>query len=211
LRNYKEKDIVDAAKENLNLEDEEDEESKKRKEELKAEYKEVASYLETLLKEKVQKVVVTDLLTDSPAALVQAAYGMSPTMQRYMRAQSVASGGDGSFPGMGSQTVMEVNCKHPIIKDMDRMVKEDKESKELEEFALLLYDVAAMTSGYDVRDTKSFAKRVMRLMDPTADLSGGGSSDESSSISNSSTSSKSDDVKSADGDGMEATPVEVIQ
>jgi heat shock protein beta len=161
LRNYKDFDIVDAAKENLKLEDE-DEETKKKKEELRQEFQQVAEYMETLLKGKIQRVVVSNLLTDSPAALVQGAYGMSPTMQRYMRAQAVAS--DGSVPEL-NQAVLEINPNHPIIKDLDRMVKTgDKESNELEERALLVYDVAAMTSGYDVADIKKFAQRVMKLM-----------------------------------------------
>lgn len=163
LRNYKDFDVVDAAKENLKLEDE-DEDAKKKKETLREEFKTLAEYLETLLNGKVQKVVISDLLTDSPAALVQGAYGMSPTMQRYMRAQSVASGGDGNLPGM-NQAVLEVNPNHPIVKDLDRMVKLDKESKELEDSAMLMYDVACMTSGYDVTNMKNFASRVMKLMD----------------------------------------------
>ena len=159
LRSYKEFDIVDAAKENLNLGDQ-DEESKKKKEALQTEFKPVAEYLEALLQDKIQKVVVSDLLTDSPAALVQGAYGMSPTMQRYMKAQAVASGSDGMLPGM-SKAVLEINPKHPIVKDLERMVKADKESNELKESALLMYDVASMTSGYEVGDMKSFATRVM--------------------------------------------------
>lgn len=209
LRNYKEKNIKDAAKENLNLGDKDDEETKQKKETLKAEFKEVASYLEALLKDKVQRVVVTDLLTDSPAALVQAAYGMSPTMQRYMRAQSVASGGDGNL-GLNSQAVLEVNPNHPIVKDLDRMVKEDKESKELEEFALLMYDVASMTSGYDVSDMKSFAKRVMKLMDPTADLGGSSSTKSDDDEAAPPVTSKQDDTVKEDGES-EAMSVEVIQ
>ena len=116
LRSYKEKDIVDAAKENLQLEDDGDEDSKKKKEALQVEFKEVVTYLETLLKSKISKVQISTLLKESPAALVQSAYGMSPTMQRYMRAQSVAAGGDGSIPGM-NQAVLEVNPNHPIVKD----------------------------------------------------------------------------------------------
>lgn len=165
LRSYKDFDVVDAAKENLKLDDE-DEDAKKQKEVLRQEFQQVADYLEVLLKGKIQKVVVTNLLTDSPAALVQGAYGMSPTMQRYMRAQAVASGG--SLPEM-NQAVLEINPNHPIVRDLDRMVKEDKESKELEERALLIYDVAAMTSGYDVADTKQFAVRVMKLMGQNVD------------------------------------------
>ena len=162
LRSYKEKDIVDASKENLQIEDD-SEESKKQKESLREQYKQVAEYLETLLSEKIQKVVVSDLLTDSPAGLVQGAYGMSPTMQRYMRAQSVASGGNGDIPGM-NKAVLEINPNHPIVQDLDRRVKADKESKSLEDKALLMYDVASMTSGYDVSDMRSFAARVMKMM-----------------------------------------------
>ncbi|GKZ00276.1 hypothetical protein MPSEU_000980500 [Mayamaea pseudoterrestris] len=163
LRSYKEKDIIDAAKENLKLDD--DEEAAKKKEQLREEYKEVVDYLEVLLKDKIQKVVVSDLLVDSPAALVQGAYGMSPTMQRYMKAQAVASGQAGGFPDM-NKAVLEINPKHAIIKDIDRLVQSgDKDSQELKDCGLLMYDVAAMTSGYDVPDMKEFAKRVLQLMD----------------------------------------------
>jgi len=167
LRSYKDKDIVDAAKANLKL-DEEDEESKKSKETLKADLKDVCDYLEVLLKGKIQSVEISTLLTDSPAALVQGAYGMSPTMQRYMRAQAVATGQ--SAPEM-NRAILEINPKHPIVKDLDRMVKLDKESEELKDIALSMYDVAAMTSGYDVPDMKAFAQRVMKMMDDRVDES----------------------------------------
>jgi heat shock protein beta len=163
LRQYKDIDVVDAAKEGLKL-GEEDEDAKKEKENLVQEYKQVVEYLEALLAGKVQKVTVSNLLVDSPAALVQGAYGMSPTMQRYMRAQTVASGSDLGMDRM-NQAVMEINPNHPIVKDLERMVKGgDKDSKETEEYALLMYDVASMTSGYDVNDMGSFAKRVMNMM-----------------------------------------------
>ena len=79
LRNYRYKDeeydLVDATKEGLDLEDD-DEESKKKKAELDEEYAGLKDYLETALEGKVQKVSLTTLLTNSPAALVQGAYGM---------------------------------------------------------------------------------------------------------------------------------------
>ena len=168
LRNYRYKDeeydLVDATKEGLNLEDD-DEETKKKKAELDEQYVGLKEYLETTLEGKVQKVSLTTLLTNSPAALVQGAYGMSPTMQKYMKAQSVAAGGnDGGVPGSMNQAVLEINPNHPIVQDLDRMVKADKESEETQNFAVLLYDVAGMTSGYEIGDTKDFATRVMSLM-----------------------------------------------
>merc|ERR1712194_470794 len=50
LRSHKDFDIVDAAKEGLKLEDEDDEDAKKKKAELADEFKGVKEYLENLLK-----------------------------------------------------------------------------------------------------------------------------------------------------------------
>jgi len=182
IREYKDFDILDVTKEqDLKLgEDEEDEEAKKKKEELNKEFSDVIEYLEGVLSGKVNKVAVSDLLTSSPAALVQGAYGVSPTMQRYMKAQSVASGGSDGGQGLDSmnQAVMEINPNHPIVKDLELMVKGgDKDSAETKNFAMLLYDVAGMTSGYDVDDTGDFAKRVMALMTTKARDDGAGVQD----------------------------------
>merc|ERR1711935_479792 len=165
LTSYKDIDIKDAGKDTLKLDDD-DEEAAKKKEELNRENIDVINYLETILVGEVEKVTVSDLLTDSPAALVQGAYGMSPSMQRYMKAQTVASGQELSGMDSMNKVCMEINPNHPIVKDLDKMVKENKASQEAEDFARLLFDVAGMTSGYDIDDMGGFAKRVMGLMTP---------------------------------------------
>jgi len=63
---------------------------------------------------------------------------------------------------------MEINPNHPIIKDLNRMIKADKDGKETEDYAKLLFDVAGMTSGYDIEDMSGFAKRVTGLMSSQA-------------------------------------------
>merc|ERR1712238_424633 len=161
IRDYKEFNVIDATKEGLDLED--GEETKKETEELNEKYADLREFLEVQLEGKVQKVTVSTLLTDSPAALVQGAYGVSPTMQRYMKAQSVASGGDGNLGSM-NQAVLEINPKHPIVQDLVGMIKGNKESETTKNYAMLMYDVACMTSGYEVDDSANFAKRVMTLM-----------------------------------------------
>merc|ERR1712224_414941 len=88
------------------------------------------------------------------------------SMQRYMKAQTVASGQElGGLDSM-NKVCMEINPNHPIIKDLNRMVKADKDGKQAEDFAKLLFDVAGMTSGYDIEDMSGFANRVMGLMTP---------------------------------------------
>lgn len=161
LRSFKDVDIKDAGKD-TSFDDDED--SKKKKEVLNREYVDVINFLETTLSGQVQKVTVSDLLTDSPAALVQGAYGMSPSMQRYMKAQAVAAGSEvGDLDNM-NKVCMEINPTHPIVKELETMVKGDKESEATKDFAMLLFDVAGLTSGYEVNDMSSFAKRVMGMM-----------------------------------------------
>lgn len=161
IRKYKDFNVVDATKEGLDLED--DEESKKESEQLNEKYAQVREYLEIELKGKVQKVTVSKLLTNSPAALVQGAYGVSPTMQRYMKAQSVASGGSGNLGSM-NQAVLEINPNHPIVIDLDKMIRKDRDDAETKNFAMLIYDLASLTGGYEIADTGDFAKRVMAMM-----------------------------------------------
>ena len=170
IQEYKDFKVVDATKEGLDLDDD-NEDSKKEKEALNEQYADIREFLEVELDGKVQKVIVSTLLTDSPAALVQGAYGVSPSMQRYMKAQSVAGGGDGNMGAM-NQAILEINPKHPIVQDLEKMVRSDKDSTETKNFAMLMYDVASMTSGYEVSDAGDFAKRVMSLMTTKAKQDG---------------------------------------
>jgi heat shock protein beta len=183
---FKDYKLVDVSKEGLNFDDEDQEERKKKEDQLNTEHKVVKEYLEAVLADKVQRVKMTDLLAENPAALVQSAYGMSPTMQRYMKAQNVASGGsDAGMMGSFNQAVLEVNPNHPIVRDLARMVRgksgeeEDEESDndEAKNFAVLLYDVAALTSGYEIEDSGDFAGRIMSIMKSKSSVSSGGIKD----------------------------------
>merc|ERR1712232_1242132 len=127
-------------------------------------YSKVIEYLEVELAGHVEKVVISTLLTTSPAALVQGAYGVSPSMQRYMKAQSVASSSDAASTNMINKAILEINPNHPIVQDLEYMVEKKLDNSKTKNFSMLLYDVARITSGYEISDSGEFAKRVMSLM-----------------------------------------------
>jgi heat shock protein beta len=83
-----------------------------------------------------------------------------------MKAQNVAAGGaDSGAMGNFNQAVLEVNPSHPIVKDLERMIDaEGQESEGAKNFGTLLYDVAALTSGYEIQDSGDFAQRIMTMM-----------------------------------------------
>merc|ERR1712048_1182834 len=163
IRKYKEFDIVDASKEGLDIE-EKDENAKNEKKRLSEKYSKVIEYLQVELTGLVEKVVISTLLTASPAALVQGAYGVSPSMQRYMKAQSVAAGSDATGSNMINKAILEINPNHPIVQDLENMVEKKLNNSKTKNFSMLLYDVARITSGYEISDSGEFAKRVMSLM-----------------------------------------------
>lgn len=170
--------LVDAAKGNLDIPEIEDDEEKT--EEAKKDLEEVCDWLKDSLKSKgVSDVEISTRLTDSAATLVQGAYGMSPTMQRYMKAQAVASGQEDMLGGFGSQNqvTLEVNPSHPIIERLKGMVEKSPDSDDTKAFGTLIYDVAAIATGYSIEDPAEFAARITALMSSDAAFSAAPSSD----------------------------------
>ena len=67
--------------------------------------------------------------------------------------------------GNMNQVVMEINPDHEIIRKLDS-ITDDEQKKE---FATTVYDIAAMSSGYDIDDPADFTKRVLKMMAASVD------------------------------------------
>ena len=114
---------------------------------------------------------VSTRLTDSPAALVQGAYGMSPQMQKYYRAQSVMNEDDPAMEQQFNQAILELNPTHPIVISLKQQVESAPDDVETMELGKLVYDVAAVAGGYDIEDPSAFSLRMIKLMTKQAGLS----------------------------------------
>jgi len=158
-------DVVDAAKENVDLGEQSDEE-KAEVEEAKKSLEATCAAVKAALGDKVDKVEVSSRLTSSPSALVQPQWGMSPQMQRFMKAQAAATGDDlGGLGGMGGMAAnLELNPAHAAVRKLKGLVAADANATSTRDYATLLYDVAAVSSGYELADPAAFAARVVTLM-----------------------------------------------
>merc|ERR1712139_28654 len=87
LKEYEGKKLISATKEGLDLG--EDEEEKKKFEEEKAATEGLCKLMKEVLDDKVDKVVVSPRLADSPCVLVTGEYGWSANMERIMKAQAL--------------------------------------------------------------------------------------------------------------------------
>merc|ERR1711898_55223 len=85
LKEYDGKKLKSVTKEGLDL-DTEDE--KKKTEELKAEFEPLTKLMKEVLGDKVEKVVVSSRMADSPCVLTTSEYGWSANMERIMKAQA---------------------------------------------------------------------------------------------------------------------------
>ncbi len=167
LESYEGKTLVDLAKESSSLET--PEEYKQKVKQSAEASKEFREWLKDALGTKVSKVEVSERLVDSPAALVQGTYGMSPTMKRYMSAQGVSSSSGMFGSGLGAAPVLEINIDHPIIKSLSTKQHQSSSLSSDEEGILkdevyLLYNVAALAGGFDIEEASSFAKSITRIM-----------------------------------------------
>merc|ERR1712228_46601 len=108
-------------KEGLNIQ--ETEEEIKQKEEIKSEYEPLCSFFKEILGEKVEKVVVSDRLVDSPCVLVTGEYGWSANMERIMKAQALRDSTMGTY--MTSRKTLEINPENPIIEELRKRMVAD--------------------------------------------------------------------------------------
>merc|ERR1712019_213669 len=83
LKEYDGKKLKAVTKEGLELEDEDE---KKKLEEQKASFEGLCKLIKEVLADKVEKVMVSNRITDSPCVLVTSEFGWSANMERIMKA-----------------------------------------------------------------------------------------------------------------------------
>jgi len=149
--------LTNIGRENLKLDGEEESEDEKKTQE---EYKSLTTFLKTTLGSKIEKVVISNRLTNSPSALVAGSSGMTANMERIFKAQALAD----KSTAFLARKILEINPRHPIIKELLRRVTEDAQDPTATDIAELMYDTATLTSGFTLEDPTKFSQRVVRMM-----------------------------------------------
>merc|ERR1712184_172782 len=134
LKEFDGKKLKSTTKEGLDIEDEDE---KKKLEEQKAEFEPLTKLMKEVLGDKVEKVMVSSRMADSPCVLTTSEYGWSANMERIMKAQAMRD---------NSMTSYMVSNK--TVKDL----------------IWLLFDTSLLTSGFNLDEPTQFAGRIHRMI-----------------------------------------------
>jgi molecular chaperone HtpG len=160
LKDFDGKTLKCCTKEGLDIDETEDE--KKSQEEVKQQYETVCKKIKEILDAKVEKVVVTTRMEDSPCVLVTSEFGWTANMERIMKAQALRDTSMTSY--MVSKKTMEINPKHGIIREIKKLLDRDSSNTTIKDIVWLLYDASLLNSGFSVEDPNMFAKRMHKML-----------------------------------------------
>ncbi|CAF1929177.1 unnamed protein product [Brassica napus] len=146
LKEFEGKKLVSATKEGLKLEESEDE--KKKKEELKEKFEGLCKVIKDVLGDKVEKVIVSDRVVDSPCCLITAQALRDSSMAGYM----------------SSKKTMEINPENAITDELRKRAEADKNDKSLKDLVLLLFETALLTSGFSLDEPNTFGSKIHRML-----------------------------------------------
>jgi len=184
LADYEGKKFVSIQKADVKLD--ETEEEKKRFGKLKDMYKPLTDWWKKKLTDltengamkeagvKVEGVVLSKRLTDSPVVVVTSQFGYSAQQEKIMKAQAFQNKEQTSM--MAGRKTLEINPNHAVVADLLKKVKANKEDEVAADTASVLFQTALIESGYEIADPSALVSRVYKLMskelgvDPEAPL-----------------------------------------
>ncbi|XP_037086645.1 endoplasmin-like [Pollicipes pollicipes] len=164
LPEFEGKKFQNTAKEGMKLKEDVDS-----MEELEKTYEPLTKWLaDDVLSEEVGKVAVSNRLTSTPCALVASQFGWTGNMERIVTSQTHTKADDPSRQYyMGQRKTLEINPRHPLMKELLRLVEEGSTDETTRDMARMLYRTSVLRSGFQLKDTVSFASSIETMMRKT--------------------------------------------
>ncbi len=153
ITEYDKKPLKSIDKADLDLAEDKDEKSEALTEELASS---LISVFKETLGDKVEDVVASKRLVDSPVTLVVGKEGMDAQMEKMMKIMNQEY--------TGSKRILEVNISHPLIKNLSRLNLGDSTNPLLRKSIIQLYEAAQLIDG-NLASPTEFVQRMTEIME----------------------------------------------
>jgi molecular chaperone HtpG len=160
MKEYDGKKLLSCTKEGLDLDDTEDE--KRKQEEEKARFEPLCKLMKDVLGDKVEKVVISHRIDESPCVIVTSEHGWTANMERIMKAQALRDNSMTSY--MVSKKTLEINPRNQIIVELRNKAEVDSSEKTVKDLIWLIFETSLLTSGFTLDESTSFANRIHRMI-----------------------------------------------
>ena len=154
---YAEKDFQSVTKGGADLDkikSDKKEDPKKKKENKKID--KLLASIKVTLGDEVKEVKISERLTDSAVCLVAGDGDMDMHLEKLLKQHQQLD--------TTSQKILEVNPDHPLIKDLLKILDNEKDKVVLDDASWLLLDQARIIEGQPVSDPNKFARRMNTLL-----------------------------------------------
>ena len=151
LKEYIGKTLVSVIKEGLELPDDEE---KTQFKEHKAKYEDLCIVMKDILDEKVEKVVVSNNLVQSPICIVNSQYSWTANMEHDMITKVY----------MNANKHLEINPDHSIIKTLKEKANADKNDKLVKDPVMHLFEAFLLSSGFSLEDPQVRTNKIHRMI-----------------------------------------------
>lgn len=156
LTEYEDRKFQNASKEDLKIGSKKD---KEREKSLRESFKDLVRWWkEELTAKEVENVKVSNRLAETPCVVVTSKYGWSSNMERIMKAQALTDSSKQSY--MKGRRTLEINPRHPLIKELRALVEKDPKDPDAAQVARILFETALLESGFALDEPGDFAKRI---------------------------------------------------
>merc|ERR1719175_432052 len=158
---------------------------------------------EDALKDHILRAEISERLSESPCALITSKFGWTANMQRIIQSQTHSKSQDMQRDYyLNQKKTLEINPRHPLIKELLRRVEDNPADATAKDMALMMYNTATLRSGYLLKDTVNFAEHIEKMMRQTLGV------DENEAVEEEAELVEEEPVEEVDDDEEEAELVE---
>ena len=164
VHKYKDKELKPISSKDINLneikniQEKDNAENKKSEKNIEKKHDQLIQFIKDVLKGKVNDVIISSKLVDSPACIATSEGGLNLRMEKFLIEQRQLNSKSGR--------ILEINPNHPIFKKISNSISKDNGELELNKNLVdVIYTQACLIEGASIDNPSEFALKLNSLLE----------------------------------------------